>query len=352
MTQEAASVLGSAVPYARNVSEARTATLSSGKGELQPFFLQYTDISDPIHACVCKADELSIRKGLCGKYKGEFTPRWIKREQKKKKACCVPGCVVQYERTCGFASFETVCVACGVTVPTTSGSGEVTPVLLCGQHHRAVHRYCNPSKDVECAICGIKRKHRASTDTSFRPVPRPECTEVLLREVGNFEESLSKDSMVCAACNTFCQRALSQHDDLRPADSILQALREKVDELKENLTQCKQSNDCSLRSDFALLSTAVHLGDLMLCDKAVTFPKLYQKYCSFVSDSPMPRYRVLVYIGREFGDLMSSVCHYKRIGRIFYHTKCDPFVMLSNALGTAKPDLDCSEEDVSMSQML
>ncbi len=94
-----------------------------------------------------------------------MTPRFGKREQKKKKPCCVPGCVVQYDQTCGFASFETVYVACGVI----SGSGDASPVLLCAQHHRAVHRYCNPSKDVECAICGIKRKHRASTDTSFRP---------------------------------------------------------------------------------------------------------------------------------------------------------------------------------------
>ncbi len=91
----------------------------------------------------------------------------------------------------------------------------------------------------------------------------------------------------------------------------------------------------------------------MLCDKAVTFPNLYQKYCSFVVDvSPLPRYRVLVYLGREFGNLMSSVCHNKRIGRIFYRTKCDPLVMLSHALGTTKPDLEHNQENTNMSQML
>ncbi len=145
---------------------------------------------------------------------------------------------------------------------------------------------------------------------------------------------------------------MTQYDDLRPAESILQALRKKVDELNEKLTQCKSITDSSLRNDFALVSTAVYLGDLMLCDKAVTFPNLYQKYCSFVDVSPLPRYRVLVYISKEFGNLMSSVCHNKRIGRIFYRTKCDPLVMLSHALVTTKPDLDCSEENVSMSQTL
>ena len=77
-------------------------------GELQQFLLQYTDIPEPLHACVCKADELSIRKDLSGKCKGEFTPRWFKREKNKMKPCCVPGCSVGYERTCGFTSFETV----------------------------------------------------------------------------------------------------------------------------------------------------------------------------------------------------------------------------------------------------
>ena len=57
-------------------------------GELQQFLLQYTDIPDPLHVCVCKADELSIRKGLSGKYKGEFTPRWLKRGEQDEALLC------------------------------------------------------------------------------------------------------------------------------------------------------------------------------------------------------------------------------------------------------------------------
>ena len=70
----------------------------------------------------------------------------------------------------------------------------------------AVHRFCFPDKEIECAMCGVRRKHRASADSTFRPLPQPECIEVLLQEVGNFEGSLSNDSMVCAACYIFCQR--------------------------------------------------------------------------------------------------------------------------------------------------
>ena len=89
-------------------------------GELQQFLLQYANIPDPLHACICKADELSIRKGLSGICKGEFTPRSLKRE-KNKKPCCVPGCS-------GFTSFETVCIACDVSVSTVVPES----ILLCG----------------------------------------------------------------------------------------------------------------------------------------------------------------------------------------------------------------------------
>ena len=43
--------------------------------ELQQFLLQYTTV--PLSSCVCKADEVSIRRGLGGKQKG-FIPRWVK----------------------------------------------------------------------------------------------------------------------------------------------------------------------------------------------------------------------------------------------------------------------------------
>ena len=77
----------------------------------------------------------------------------------------------------------------------------------------------------------------------------------------------------------------------------------------------------------------------MLCDETVTFPMLYHHYLSIAkaNDVPaLPRYKVLVYVGKEFGGLMSSVSPRNRVGRILYRTKCDPFLMLSRALGTTK----------------
>lgn len=111
------------------------------------------------------------------------------------------------------------------------------------------------------------------------------------------------------------------------------ALRTKVSEPQDKLHQCREENE------IALLHTALFLGQQMLCDQAVTFPMLYERYLQIKqvdNVSPLPRYKILVYVGKAFGDLMSSVTPCKRVGRILYRTKCDLFLMLYNPLGTSK----------------
>lgn len=86
----------------------------------------------------------------------------------------------------------------------------------------------------------------------------------------------------------------------------------------------------------------------MLSDQAITFPQLCQKYCEYLQSRLMgnapslPKYKVLIYMGKEFGDLMSSTSACYRLGRVLYRAKCDPFLMLSHALRTAKPQ--CEKE--------
>ena len=50
---------------------------------------------------MCRADDLSLKRGFDGKCKEEFIPRWVKREEQKLKPhCCVPGCNAIAERVC------------------------------------------------------------------------------------------------------------------------------------------------------------------------------------------------------------------------------------------------------------
>ena len=101
----------------------------------------------------------------------------------------------------------------------------------------------------------------------------------------------------------------------------MHALRNKVDELQDIFRQCSNITD---HNEVALLYTATFLGEHMLSDQAITFPQLYQKYCEYLQsrltgNAPLlPRYKVLVYMGKEFGDLMSSVIARNRLGRVLY----------------------------------
>ena len=165
---------------------------------MQQFLLQYTAI--PLSSCVCKAVVLSIRRGLGGNYKGEFTPRWAKRElQKQKSCCCVPGCSVVAERTCVFASFDTICAASNVSIDDPASVTATSPFPLCAQHYHTVYKHCNPENVPECALCGCKRKHRVGSNFrwNFRPIPQAENIAILLREMGNFDGCVTTDSLAC-----------------------------------------------------------------------------------------------------------------------------------------------------------
>ena len=175
---------------------------------------------------------------------------------------------------------------------------------LFSQHYYTVHSFCRT--DVECALCGSKCRHRATIDRSLplRPVPQPQSINVLLQEAGNFDKCFTVDSVACNSCYLFCKRLLQQSDDdLRSPESIVHALTTKVTELQDRLQQCSNSSE---HDEVELLNTAHFLGDQMLSDQAVTFPMLYQKYLYLVSRltndaPPLLRYKILVYVGKEFG---------------------------------------------------
>ena len=197
-----------------------------------------------------------------------------------------------------------------------------------------MYRHCNPESVIDCALCSSKRRHRVSSNLrwTFKPVSHPENVDDLLREAGNFEGCISADSLTCNKCYVFCQKLLQQcEEDLRPPESIVHVLRTKVDELQDSFRQCSNITD---RNEVAMLHTAIFLGEHMLSDQAITFPQLYQKYCEYLQSRltgnapPLPKYKVLIYMGKGFGDLMSSTSACYRLGRVLYRAKCDPFLML------------------------
>ena len=125
------------------------------KSELQQFLLKYSEIRRS--SCVCKACEDSIRRGLDGKYKGEFG---LNKTSKRKQCCCVPGCGKVSEHSC--ADFDTICDA------SLSEEEVSSPLHLCS--------HCSHCQCVsECALCGSKSEHRAGNDkrAQLRPLTQP-----------------------------------------------------------------------------------------------------------------------------------------------------------------------------------
>ena len=209
--------------------------------ELQQFLLPYSAI--PLSSCVCKPDERSIRRDFCGKFKGEFIPRWVKHGIKKQKPpCCVHGCSVMSERSRGFASYDVISAAVSVSVDKATDSGPST-YPLCAQHYYIVFDFCR--NDIECALCGCKGSHHGTGH--FRPLPESDSVTVLMQTAGSFDKSLNSDSVVGKSCYLFCKTLLEHCDeDLRSPESILGAVEAKVHKLQSRLSQCSNSAELPL----------------------------------------------------------------------------------------------------------
>ena len=131
-------------------------------------------------------------------------------------------------------------------------------------------------------------------------------------------------------------------EEVRSAESIIGSLEAKVIDLKERMHTCMTRGE---HNEVALLEAALSLREEMLADNAVTFPSYYQKYVSILSKNsqntlPSPSYQILLCVGKELGDLLSSSCPCKRIGRLLYRTNCDPICDVISCLGGN--DLDTS----------
>ena len=119
------------------------------------------------------------------------------------------------------------------------------------------------------------------------------------------------------------------------SEEIVKELREKQKHLEHGISE--PTSECGdSHSEAALKKTALYICKMILNDRAVLFPGVYAKFCQFLPSpgDSISKARVLTYIGNEFGNLLSSICCHKKVGRIFFHTKSDPYTLLSHALGS------------------
>ena len=92
-------------------------------------------------------------------------------------------------------------------------------------------------------------------------------------------------------------------------------------------------------SDFqlAILKTVIHVCSIMQLDRTILFSDIHEVFLQLLpAEMDLPvrtsKSRFVTFLGNEFGDLLTSFCHNKTVGIVFYRTKADPHALLSNAL--------------------
>ena len=312
--------------------------------ELFKFFSEVATIESTGALCVCKACELNVRQSLKKRENGEpFRLRWQKRSVK----CCIPTCTNKSTVDNHPFSFDEICECVGTTV--TCEPSMSNP--LCNLHYQMMYRHKNTSKSqgVSCCVCGAKRKHEHSTlateSSKFVPCPSPKLVESFLLDAVGFESHITEGDLLCFKCYKYFNQVIKSGACTLSTAHILAELSAKEVALYETVQSLSNAVGTSESLvQLALYKTALHVCKVIQSDQAILFPNLYKFFCSQLpvdidSTVCISKYRLLTFIGSEFGDLISSFCHNKKTGTVFYRTKADFHALLSNAL-----DKQCKEE--------
>jgi len=282
--------------------------------------------------CICKACNTNITRAtkayMEGALPSDYKPRWCK-GRFEKVVCPIPCCTTEACVANHPFTWEVICNCVGVAAV------EEPPALpLCQAHYAYMHRLCKPERSggVVCKVCGVKRKHEHKEMTSqrFLPCPEPQKVEAYLREALDADSFFGGD-LVCYSCYRYCQQILTSEACTFSSEVIIKNLVDKQKHLGSIiLTFTPKSSDC-------YVELALYVCKSVLSDRAVLFPVVYKRFCSYLSNtsqstSSVLKARVLSFLGNEFSCLVSSVCSHKKIGTMFFRTKSDPYELLSRAL--------------------
>ena len=127
------------------------------------------------------------------------------------------------------------------------------------------------------------------------------------------------------------------------SNHIISELSHKEVSLEETVRILNTSETSESAVLLALNKTALHMCRRIQSDHAVLFPHLYALFLSYLPSGvdnsvSISKHRLLSFLGRKFGDLVSSYGHNRRVGTVFHRTKADLHVLLSNALHKQSKD--------------
>ena len=283
--------------------------------ELQTFLMEVTVLMKCDDVCVCKACEVNVRQCLKKKGNGEpYKLRW----QKTSVRCCVPACENNSSVDNHPFSVQEIFDSIGTTPECDPDSQKP----LCIRHYQMVYRHKNASRvqDITCCVCGTKRKHEHSaTEVSkFVPCPSPKFIESFLADSIGFESHILEEDVLCFRCYKYFNHLLKSGACSLSNAHILAELDSKEKSLAETVQMLSITNETSESAEqLALHKTALHVCRVISSDRAVLFPDLYRLFLSHLPSNLerstcISKYKLLTFIGSEFGDLISSFCHNKQ----------------------------------------
>ena len=138
---------------------------------------------------------------------------------------------------------------------------------------------------------------------------------------------LSKFSdLLCFPCYKYYNSLVKASANSLSNEAIIAKLKEKETNLVHT---CESLGDRAGDSvQLALYKTALHVCRIALSDQAFLFPDVYRVFLQSLPEDvdvsvSISKSRLLTFLGNEFADLLTSFCHNKRVGTVFYRAKAD-----------------------------
>ena len=193
------------------------------------------------------------------------------------------------------------------------------------------------------SVVYTKRKHQHKDSSKFLPCPSPKIVESFLNDSVGFESHVSEQDMLCCRCYKYFNQLLKSGVCTLSSNHIISELSHKEVSLEETVHILNTSETSESAVLLALNKTALHMCRRIQSDHAVLFPHLYALFLSYLPSDvdnsvSISKHRLLSFVWSEFGDLVSSYCHNKKVGTVFHRTKADLHVLLSNALHKQSKD--------------
>ena len=174
-----------------------------------------------------------------------------------------------------------------------------------------------------CCFCGTKRKHQHKDSSKCLPCPSPKLVESFLIDSVGFESHVSEQDMLCSRCYKYFNQLLKSGVCILSSNHIISELFHKEVSLEETVRILNTSETSESAVLLALNKTALPMCRHIQSDHAVLFPHLHALFLSYLPSNvdnsvSISKHRLLSFLGSEFGDLVSSYCHNKKVGTVFH----------------------------------